>query len=202
MKNKTIYFWDFDGVILESTQVRINAFIFALSSYKKKYVNKLIDYHQNNGGLSRYNKFEYFFSNILNKKRFKDDFNKSLKLFSDYINNSFNEFLLNKSLINTIKEINGVHYIVSGSDQNELRMLSEHFKISDYFEDIFGSPRTKIDILNSINNKSKFKKNECLFIGDSINDYQASKDFGIDFLSYNNNSLTHLTTYNINLPRF
>ncbi len=57
-------FWDFDGVILNSNPVRDIGFKEVLKQYPVNEVNMLLDYHQENGGLSRYVKFRYFFEKI------------------------------------------------------------------------------------------------------------------------------------------
>ncbi len=61
---KTIL-WDFDGVIMDSMPVRDKGFEIVLKNYPQEQVALLMEYHRNNGGLSRYNKFRYFFEEIL-----------------------------------------------------------------------------------------------------------------------------------------
>jgi len=67
-----IILWDFDGVIINSNSVREAGFRDVLSEYPKEQVEKLIDYHNINGGLSRYVKFRYFFEEI-RKESITDD---------------------------------------------------------------------------------------------------------------------------------
>ena len=69
MLNKySTIFWDFDGVILNSDEVRTKGFKYIFDGYSKKYIDKLINYHKINGGLSRYEKIEYFSQKILDTK--------------------------------------------------------------------------------------------------------------------------------------
>lgn len=56
-----IIFWDFDGVIMDSMKVRDEGFKIVLKDYPSDQVEKLMEFHRNNGGLSRYVKFRYFF---------------------------------------------------------------------------------------------------------------------------------------------
>ena len=53
-------FFDCDGVILNSNSLKSDAFLFAVDSYGKNYAKKLLKYHQENGGISRYEKFKFF----------------------------------------------------------------------------------------------------------------------------------------------
>ena len=65
---KKYIIWDFDGVIVDSDEIRVLGFREVLQWYPKDQVEDLIEYHQRNGGLSRYNKFRYFYEEILNKE--------------------------------------------------------------------------------------------------------------------------------------
>ena len=56
--------WDFDGVLMNSNEVRDHGFVEVLKDYPDEQVEKLMIFHQNNGGLSRYVKFKYFFEEI------------------------------------------------------------------------------------------------------------------------------------------
>lgn len=56
--------WDFDGVIVESNHIREKGFRKVLESFPENQVEELLVFHNNNGGLSRYVKFRYFFENI------------------------------------------------------------------------------------------------------------------------------------------
>ena len=57
--------WDFDGVILSSMHIRDWGFREIFKTFKKEDVQKLLDYHNLNGGLSRYVKIRYFYEEIL-----------------------------------------------------------------------------------------------------------------------------------------
>ena len=57
--------WDFDGVILDSMPTREYGFRKIFENYDKNLVEKLIEYHTLNGGLSRYIKIRYFFEVLL-----------------------------------------------------------------------------------------------------------------------------------------
>ncbi len=45
--------WDFDGVILNSMKIKGDGFIELFKEYDEMYLNKLEQYHYDNGGVSR-----------------------------------------------------------------------------------------------------------------------------------------------------
>ena len=65
-KYKSIIF-DCDGVILNSNKIKTKSFREILREFDARAVQEFIDYHKNNGGISRYIKLDYFLTNILPK---------------------------------------------------------------------------------------------------------------------------------------
>ena len=67
-KYKSIIF-DCDGVILNSNKIKTESFRKILRNFDKRAIQEFIDYHENNGGLSRYIKLDYL-KNKLNLKKY------------------------------------------------------------------------------------------------------------------------------------
>ena len=187
-----IFLFDFDGVILESNLVRISGFRNVLSNYPEHKVDKLIEYHNQNGGLSRYVKFKFFYEKILNK-------NISEKQILHYAN-LFREIMLKEltkksylipeviSYLEYLKDNHRIIHIVSGSDEVELNIICSKLGIKHFFSTIKGSPTHKNILVKEIISNSNLITNTCL-IGDSINDLEAAKLNNIDFYGYNNPKL-------------
>ena len=71
-------------------------------------------------------------------------------------------------------------FIASGSDEKELKETFKQRELFDYFEDIYGSPKTKEECLKIILNNKDIKK--AVFIGDAASDLKAAKNLKIDFI--------------------
>ena len=83
-------------------------------------------------------------------------------------------------------------FISSATPESEVREISKQKNISKYFKKIYGSPKSKVFHIENIVKKFRYKKNELVFIGDSINDLVAAKKCGIKFIARiieNNNQL-------------
>ena len=52
--------FDFDGVILNSNHVKTEGFAIVSKRFGKEASNCLVNYHIKNGGISRFNKFNWF----------------------------------------------------------------------------------------------------------------------------------------------
>lgn len=190
-----VILWDFDAVILNSNAVRDMGFEIVLAAYPKEKVEKLLEYHRANGGLSRYVKFRYFFEEVLNESITEERIKELAASFSIIMKELLtNPELLIMDAVNFIKEnAKGFDmHIVSGSDQTELRFLCQELNISQYFKSINGSPTHKNTLVEHVISLNQYRKSDCVLIGDSINDFEAAKVNEIDFLGYNNSKLKEL----------
>ena len=157
MQNKYNYIlWDFDGVIINSDKARIAGFIEALKYFPQNQIDLLLTFHSENGGLSRYVKFRYFFEKIRKEEVEKQTILEYAKTFSTIMKT----LLIDKNLLmnQTLEFIKKNHnkfdmHIVSGSDGNELRFLCKALEIDHYFKSISGSPKPKNDLVKNLVDK-------------------------------------------------
>jgi len=196
MMVKTI-FWDFDGVILDSMKVRDWGFEQIFKSFKKEDIERLLKYHRENGGLSRYVKIRYFFEELLSQSIEKEE----VLIYAEKFSRLMRKELINPSnlIVDSVKFIKNNFnrynfHIVSGSDQEELRFLCKELNINQYFKSIYGSPTEKSILIKNILKNNGGSLENCCVIGDSINDYEAAKNNKICFYNYNNKSILHLGT--------
>jgi len=175
--------FDCDGVILNSNKIKTQAFYDVAKVYGHEPAQTLKDYHVLNGGISRYEKFEYLFTNILHKPIDAQELEQLLLNFSKEVKKA----LLTCEVAVHIQELrektkNSKWLIVSGGDQTELREVFFQRKLDSYFDGgIFGSPDDKDTILKNEKDKCNII-GKSLFLGDSMYDYQAAKTAKIDFI--------------------
>jgi phosphoglycolate phosphatase-like HAD superfamily hydrolase len=192
--------WDFDGVILDSMKVRDWGFIEIFKKFNKDEVDKLIEYHRENGGLSRYVKIRYFYENILERPIKKEEVLDYAKKFSLLMKTKLTD---KSNLIqDSVRFIQGKFndynfHIVSGSDQEELRFLCHELDLSKFFLSIHGSPTAKKTLVKDLISNFNYDKNKTILIGDSINDYDAAVKNDIDFYGYNEITLDNLSKFYI-----
>lgn len=188
-----VILWDFDGVLMNSNSVRDLGFERVLATYPAEQVEALMKYHKANGGLSRYVKFRYFFEKIRNEVVSDDQIQELAKKFSIIMRKIlFDNSLLIQDSIKFVKDnfTKFKMHIVSGSDGVELNALCKHLDIDKYFITIEGSPTAKNTLVKQLLISFNYALNECVLIGDSINDLEAAKINNISFAAYNNKSLS------------
>jgi HAD superfamily hydrolase (TIGR01549 family) len=192
---KNILF-DFDGVILDSMPIRDYGFQKIFEKFNVNLIDKLLDYHKENGGLSRYVKIKYFYNELLGK----DISEKKIQNYADNFSEIMKKELINKDylIFNTLEFIENNYkkynlHIVSGSDGKELRFLCKELGIYDYFKSIHGSPINKNKLVENVLLDNNHVESETILIGDSINDYEAAKANNVDFYGFNNSNLISLS---------
>jgi len=188
---KNILF-DFDGVILDSMPIREYGFRKIFENFDDKLVDKFLQYHNENGGLSRYVKIRYFYEELLNRDISEKEVENIADIFSTIMRDKLTDkiYLINETVAFLDKyHTNYNIHIVSGSDDRELRFLCKELDVDRYFISIYGSPTHKNDLVKNILDIYKYKREETILIGDSINDYNASEINGIAFYGYNNSEL-------------
>lgn len=73
-------------------------------------------------------------------------------------------------------------YVVSGTPEDELRPIVQARGLTDYFNGVFGSPRTKDAIVREVLAERGFAPGECVFIGDAPTDHRAAAETGLHFI--------------------
>lgn len=179
--------FDCDGVVLNSNKIKTQAFYEATKHYGHEPAQALVEFHVKNGGISRYAKFEFFLTEILQKSIEQTELEDLLNRFANAVKQGLLACEVAEGLEELREKTKASNWlIVSGGDQSELREVFSERGLDQLFNGgIFGSPDTKDLILSrEINNKNIHPN--ALFLGDSKYDYQAADKAGLDFVFLSN----------------
>ena len=179
---KTIVF-DCDGVVLDSNKTKTEAFRTIAARFGDAPAESLIQYHTQNGGISRQKKFEVLLKDILGLTDYEEQVNQ----LSDEYGQEVFSGLMTCKIANGLSELKQQTphqnwMIVSGGSQKEIREIFQQRNIANFFDaGIYGNPDSKDHIMQTLveSNSIQFP---ALFIGDSRYDHQISSKFGLDFV--------------------
>ncbi len=183
MKIKAI-FYDFDGVIKESTQIKTEAFYSLYEKFGKEIAEKAKEHHIAHGGISRYEKFKFYHKTYLGI-----DLNASEV---EDLAQEFSKIVLEKVIASnyvsgakeTLEKLHDTYqqYVVTGTPQGEIEYIIDALEIRNNFVSLHGSPDNKIVLSQRILDETGFKPSEIVFVGDATTDYNAASHFDFHFI--------------------
>ena len=174
--------FDFDGVMLNSVNIKGEAFYDLLKGTCSKLQKILENYHYVNLFISRYKKINFILNNYIkeelgNKKKYIDMVENII--FKKIKNLNF--FYCVKSFLNNYYK-NKLFFISSSTHTRKLSKILTYTNISKFFIEAFGSLESEITHVNIFKKKYKLKNNNIFFIGVAINDYKASNNYILQFV--------------------
>jgi len=177
-------FYDFDGVIKESTDIKSKAFYDLYIEFGKEIAQQVKQYHIEHGGISRYEKIRYWHKTHLNIDISEEELQVWTQKFSDLVLKKVVESPYVKGALATIKELSNQYqqYIITGTPQNEIEQICEDLEITHLFQQICGSPQNKIKWCNELIPQIGLTNSEIVFIGDATTDYEAAKHYQLHFV--------------------
>ena len=183
MKPIEAIFFDFDGVILESVNIKGWAFGKLFESYSEN-VDEIVAFHFANGGMSRFDKFRHIYKHILNKHLPDEEFDALCLKFSDLV---FKRVLKCKFVPGALEFLEKhfkktKFYIISGTPQEEIEKIVYNRGLGKYFKGVYGSPTDKVFWVKKIIAEEKLKRETAIFVGDAMSDYKAAKENHLEFV--------------------
>lgn len=180
---KAIIF-DFDGVILESVDVKTWAFGKLFESYPQQ-TSTIMDYHKANGGVSRFVKIRYIYKNILKQPLSETKFHQLCQGYSHLVVERVIQSNFVKGALEFLKKYHNEcqFFVISGTPQDEMRAIIKVRGLEKYFIGVYGSPKDKIYWTRRILKENKLFAYEVLWVGDAASDYEAAVDSSIRFVA-------------------
>jgi len=183
--------FDFDGVILESADIKTEAFLELFSDYPE-HQEAILRYHLDNVGISRFQKFDWIYTELLRSPLDAVQARNLGDAFSEIIFDKIIACPLVPGALDLLKQLHlsTKLFVASGTPQEELELVVHHRGLKPYFREIWGSPERKADIIRTILDRYNLAREEVLFVGDGISDYRAASETGIPFFARKRNGMS------------
>lgn len=176
--------FDFDGVLVESVDVKTRAFALLYEPYGPEVVDKVVGWHLEHGGISRYEKFRHFHQIFLGRSLPAAEEAQLADRFSALVE----EAVIAAAWIPGAREfLEGWHarlplYVASGTPEDELVRIIARRGMSGYFAGVAGAPRRKGEILRDFLGRGNVPPDRMLMVGDAMTDYVGAKEAEVPFL--------------------
>lgn len=176
--------FDFDGVLVESVDVKTRAFAALYEAHGKEVAAAVVAHHLAHGGLSRYEKFRHCHRAFLGREISAAEERALGERFSALVEDA----------VVAAAWIPGAHefleawrgrlpiYVASSTPEDELLRIVARRGMAQYFAGVRGAPATKGEIVAGFARAAGVAPSRVLMVGDSTTDYEGAVQAGADFI--------------------
>jgi phosphoglycolate phosphatase-like HAD superfamily hydrolase len=175
--------FDFDGVILESAGIKVDAFRDIFSRYPAE-VDAIVAYHKENAGMGRIEKLRIIYRDILKKPLSSSDEQQLNQEFADYVVARVLACPFVPGVLECLAWSAARYplFVASGVPQDELQDIVARRDLAKFFKGVYGSPRNKVQILGDIQTEHGWASTQLLMVGDALTDSRAAAKAGTAFV--------------------
>lgn len=175
---------DCDGVIFDVNEAKHRAFAAAVDAYPAEAREQLVAHQAQTGGVSRYDRFRWFFTEVVAVQDVDAAVDEAVTRFSAITRRAYDELSPHPEALRFAERRGGAEsvYVVSGSDQSELRAIFEEHGIRERFAAVLGSPKRKAEHFRQVLVQRGVNPRDALMIGDGSGDWKAAREVGIPFV--------------------
>ena len=176
--------FDFDGVLCECMNVKTEAFAELFKAFGEEIVNKVVEHHIENGGISRYHKIRLYYEDFLGKPISEDKVNEIANEFSKLVV----EKVIASDYVKGAREFLEKYYkktdlyVISGTPQEELDLVVDERNMRKYFKGVYGTPTVKPVHFKRIISENNYDIQKVVYIGDSLSDMKNAQEVNVPFL--------------------
>ncbi len=178
--------FDFDGVLVESVDVKTRAFAELYKDHGSEVMKRVVRYHEQHGGVSRFEKFRYFQTRILGRPALGRQQEAAL-------GDAFSRLVVDEVvaapmvpgaqdfLDRCLASKTGM-FIVSGTPLEELEEIIARRGMSRYFTRVYGTPGSKSGHISSLLGRYDIPPASAVMLGDAWADYEGARDNAVNFI--------------------
>jgi HAD superfamily hydrolase (TIGR01549 family) len=183
LKKALIIFWDFDGVIKDSVEVKADAFEKLFVSFGKEVSSKVRSHHESHGGVSRFEKIPLYLSwaGVVATPEKTEEY---CQKFSELV---FKE-VVESRWVPGVKEYLDTHHakqhfvLITATPQAEIEEILTRLGINNYFRRIYGSPKSKAEAMAEVLKEENVPALETFMVGDAEHDFSAANANNVPFI--------------------
>jgi len=183
MRNARLIFWDFDGVVKDSIEVKTQAFVKLFQPFGDTIAERVKNHHEAHGGMSRFEKLPLYL-----QWAGKDPSESRVSDFCDQFGQLVLQGVIDASWVSGAEAFlrtnpyQQTFVLVSATPQDELEKILSALDLARCFAEVFGAPARKQDAIRKILATRGLDPHDCLMIGDARADLDAAEANQVPFL--------------------
>jgi len=186
--------FDFDGVLVESIDAKTRGFVKLFENEEPQIVKRIVEYHLENGGLSRYEKIRYAYEHFLHRPLPEERLRELGLEFSRLSMPDVVKAPWVKGAKEFLEEFHAAIdlYVATGTPHEEIIQTIARRKMGHFFKDVIGTPPAKEEIIRNLVQNADCGRDEIAMVGDSPQDMAGAVAAGIRFVGRVHRSSTSL----------
>jgi len=184
LTNAKVVFWDFDGVIKDSADIKVQAYVDMFADHGTEIQSKVLSRYKVEGGMSRFKLIPLFYRDIVGMSLTDEQLNTKLNLYSEMVVDR----VIQSPYIPGVQDYFRYNFkrqkflLVTNTPKSEIDVILKKLGLEKYFEAVFGAPDLKEDIVRKFLNESDISAKYCVFVGDSEGDFVAAHNNAVPFI--------------------
>lgn len=176
-------FFDFDGVLAETLEIKKRAFI-ELFSGEQEHLEAVVRLHEDNLGMNRRDKFRAIYADILGMELTDA---RLVELEQEFASIVVEQVVAADAVPGSIEALESLApdtklFVVSGTPHDELVGILRRRGIETYFDDVRGAPTPKVDAIRELCALHSIDVRGSVMVGDATTDRDAAIAAGARFI--------------------
>ncbi|WP_443640359.1 HAD family hydrolase [Candidatus Njordibacter sp. Uisw_039] len=170
-----IVFWDFDGVIKDSVEVKTTAYVELFRPYGKEIYDRVKQHHEAHSGVSRFDKIPLYLAwagEPVTAEKVAE--------LCEYFSQLVVQAVINSPWVPGVYEYLLAHckkqyfVLVTATPQREIEHILAALNIAHCFCKCYGAPTGKTIAINDALQQLKISPSDAIMLGDAEGDYKAA----------------------------
>jgi phosphoglycolate phosphatase-like HAD superfamily hydrolase len=176
-------FWDFDGVIKESVEVKAAAYARLFAPFGVELAARVRAHHERNGGMSRYQKLPLYL-----RWAGCEGSQAEVAHYCEQFSAAVQQAVIDSQWVPGAREYLQENHarqcfaLVTATPVAEMQSILTALDLAACFREVHGAPTSKTAAIQGALSRWKCACADSLLIGDSDSDYEAAKVTGVDFM--------------------
>jgi phosphoglycolate phosphatase-like HAD superfamily hydrolase len=183
LQSAGIVFWDFDGVIKDSVEVKSDAFERLFMNFGRSVSGQVRRHHEANGGMSRFDKMPIYLA-WAGEPITPEKIHEYCSRFSENVQQAVidapwvpgvREYLLKNHTTQRF-------VLVTATPHKEMEYILAALALTHCFQEIHGAPAKKAEAIREVLARWQISASRALMVGDSDSDCNAAQANQVAFL--------------------
>lgn len=183
LRAASLVFWDFDGVIKDSVDVKTAAFERLFMPYGAEIARRVRQHHEAHGGVSRFDKIPLYLAWAGEPASAAQ-----VEAFCERFSQAVLKAVIDAPWVPGVREYLLRHcaeqyfVLVTATPQEEMKQILGALELAHCFREVHGAPTKKTSAIGAVLARLNCPPEQALMIGDAETDRQAAQANAVPFL--------------------